>query len=101
MEAMEALKNAILNAATAAVADACTDTRQRAAALCPVESGDLKSSLTAQSSGLSGTVSAPSPHAAYVELGTFKQRAQPFLLPALQPVKNGLATEIARRLQNA
>lgn len=58
-----------------------------ARALCPVDTGRLRSSITMRkgrdSTGFYVEIGTNVSYAAFVEFGTFKSRAQPFLLPAL------------------
>ncbi|MCD8391211.1 MAG: HK97 gp10 family phage protein [Firmicutes bacterium] len=56
---------------------------ERARELCPVDTGYLKSSISSSVDGGAAYVSAGAPYAAYVEFGTSKAAAQPFLVPAL------------------
>jgi HK97 gp10 family phage protein len=61
--------------------------RSRAAALAPVDTGRLRSSITWRivfRGGVAAVVSAPVHYAIYQELGTRYMRAQPFLVPALE-----------------
>lgn len=55
--------------------------------LCPVDTGRLRSSITNQvgtdAEGLLAAVGTDVEYAPYVELGTSRMAAQPFLLPAL------------------
>lgn len=55
--------------------------------LCPVDTGRLRSSITNEigqdGDGLMATIGTNVEYAPYVELGTSKMAAQPFLLPAL------------------
>lgn len=54
--------------------------------LCPVDTGRLRSSIShelALDSGLVGRVGTNVEYAPFVELGTYKMAAQPFLRPAL------------------
>ena len=74
---------------------------ENAKALCPVGSGELKGSIAPQVMGPSGSVAAGAGHAAYVELGTWKKEARPFLLPAFAMTKEKAAEEIAREIRNA
>lgn len=71
--------------------------------LCPVETGDLKTSLSARSEavagGAEGTVTAGAAHAVYVELGTSRMAARPFLLPACQAERGALLAAVARAVQ--
>ena len=56
--------------------------------LCPVDTGRLRSSITNQlgtdGGGLLAVIGTNVDYAPYVELGTSKAPAQPFLLPALE-----------------
>lgn len=54
--------------------------------LAPVDTGRLRSSIHAEfaPNGLSGKVAVEVIYAPYVELGTSRQRAQPFLFPAYE-----------------
>ncbi|WP_375374084.1 HK97-gp10 family putative phage morphogenesis protein [Hymenobacter aerilatus] len=54
--------------------------------LAPVDTGRLRSSIHTEisSNGLSGVVGTNVSYAPFVELGTTRQRAQPFLFPAYE-----------------
>lgn len=74
------------------VDDLGDDVLRRARQLCPVLTGDLRRSLRLQpatrgATGPSGAVVAGSDHAIYVEMGTRRMRAEPFLRPALEAVR--------------
>ncbi len=73
--------------------------------LCPVETGDLKTSLSARSEavagGAEGTVTAGAAHAVYVELGTSRMAARPFLLPACQAERGALLAAVARAVNES
>lgn len=56
------------------------DARER----CPVDTGQLQASITSEVDGLTGSVGTNVEYAPYVELGTSKMSAQPFLLPSLE-----------------
>lgn len=51
---------------------------------CPVDTGNLRRSITTKVKGTSGEVGTNVEYAPYVEYGTRHQVAQPFLIPALQ-----------------
>ena len=74
-----------------AVQDAAKRTAEDARAFAPVDTGALRGSITSlvQASGAkaSGDVLANSPHALYVEMGTSRRAAHPYLRPALQQNK--------------
>jgi HK97 gp10 family phage protein len=48
----------------------------------PVDSGELASSIKARTNGASGTVEAQARHAAFLEFGTSRTPAQPYMGPA-------------------
>lgn len=54
-----------------------------ARASCPVDTGALQASITSSAAGNSAVIGAGASYAAYVEFGTCKMAAQPFLVPAL------------------
>lgn len=49
----------------------------------PVDTGRLRSSITSEMDGDTAIVRATAPYAVYVELGTSRAPAQPYLKPAL------------------
>jgi HK97 gp10 family phage protein len=59
---------------------------ERAAELAPVDTGELRGSIGPQRLGGGWAVVASAPHAGYVEYGTSKMAAQPYLRPAAQGV---------------
>ncbi|MFC5947074.1 HK97-gp10 family putative phage morphogenesis protein [Pseudonocardia lutea] len=65
------------------------DIAQDAKRYAPVDTGELRESITAEVHGTTGTVKATAEHAAYVELGTRYQSAQPYLRPALYQQRGG------------
>lgn len=52
--------------------------------LCPVDTGRLRASITHEAQGTSAYIGTNVEYGKYVELGTKRHRAQPFLLPAAQ-----------------
>lgn len=98
---LEKVGAAIAAGAASTVERLCMETAENAKALCPVGSGELKGSIAPQVMGPSGSVAAGAGHAAYVELGTWKKEARPFLLPAFAMTKEKAAEEIAREIRNA
>ena len=57
----------------------------------PVDTGELRGSIHVERDGNNHTVVADSDHAVFVELGTSKMAAQPYLGPAVAKVKRNLA----------
>lgn len=76
-----------------AVRDACRKVEEAAKRFAPVDTGELRgsisSSVTGKGANTVGKVSASAGHATHVEYGTSKTRAQPFLRPALRSVGGG------------
>lgn len=70
---------------------AATQVERTAKRLCPVDTGRLRSSITHQmgrdARGLLAKVGTNVSYAKYVELGTRRMRARPFLRPALRSVR--------------
>lgn len=59
--------------------------------LAPVDTGELMQSIRARAiTETKWRVTAHAPHALYVEFGTYKTRAQPFLRPAVATVLGSL-----------
>ena len=54
-----------------------------AKANCPVDTGNLRASITSEASGNECAVGTNVEYAPYQEFGTYKMAAQPFLVPAL------------------
>ena len=102
---LEGLGAAIQEAAAGVVAAACGEVRDRARSLCPVESGTLKESITAEAGqddgGAWGRVYTSVDYGALVELGTCKQSAKPFLRPAFAQTKATVAAAIAKAIRSA
>jgi HK97 gp10 family phage protein len=67
----------------------------KAKMLAPVDTGALRNSIyTERQDDITYWVIAPVAYAAYVELGTSRMRAQPYLVPALE----GMRAEFNRRM---
>ena len=56
--------------------------------LCPVDTGRLRNSINHKQSGDTEYIGTNVEYAAYVEMGTYKTRAQPYLRPAVEDHKN-------------
>ena len=83
------------------IAEGCKIVEGEAKAECPVSTektrpggphGELRASITSSSEGLTGTVGTNKEYAMYVEFGTYKMDAHPYLVPGL---KNSQAAVIA------
>lgn len=93
----EAGMRELFDSPTGDVAKALTRTTVRVEAtakrLCPVDTGRLRASVThalsRDAQGLLGVVGTDVEYAPYVELGTTRMGAQPFLRPALGSVLIG------------
>lgn len=95
MHASEELARRLLDAVQAVVPDALDEICAEAVNLCPVDAGQLRSSLHVRMgespSGAQGEVVADVPYAAFVELGTYKSAPQPYLYPAFALVRPRVA----------
>ena len=95
MHASEELARRLLNAVQAVVPAALEEIHAEAVQLCPVDAGQLRSSLHMRvaegPSGAQGEVVADVPYAAFVELGTYKSAPQPYLYPAFALVRPKVA----------
>ena len=67
--------------------------------LVPVDTGELKSSITWTGQVTNFNIHAFASHAGYVEFGTKRTRAQPFLRPALKKARAQLAREARQILK--
>lgn len=63
---------------------------------CPVDTGRLRNSILYNTTGnLSCTVNTTVTYAPYIEFGTYKMRAQPFLYPAYDAAMQELQDELS------
>ena len=83
------LKRALANVASetrkgaeAAVAEEVAAVRDDAVKFAPRHTGKLEAGIHAEPAGLSGTVRSTARHSQFVEHGTYKDPAQPFMQPA-------------------
>ena len=72
------------------------DVMERAKEYCPVDTGRLRDSITYETGDMSVAVGSDVEYAAYVELGTSKMAAQPYLRPALEESGKDIAEELER-----
>lgn len=71
-------------AAKAAVADEVETLREDARDSAPRLSGELADGIVGRTDGLDGEVRTTARHSPFVEHGTYKDRAQPFMTPAAE-----------------
>lgn len=69
-------------ASTTVVAEEVAAIRVDARTTAPRLTGDLEGHITSESAGPAGTVRSTSRHAGFVEHGTYKDKAQPYMMPA-------------------
>ena len=86
--------------ASAVMSKTMQDIKAGARALAPVDTGNLKSSITADVTGSRGTVRGEvgptANYGRYVENGTSRQRAQPYLRPATDAALPGYESAMAQ-----
>ena len=78
------IEKKVVNTAAANILKACLIVEGDAKRICPVDTGRLRSSITHEVDLFSGKVGSNVEYAAYVELGTVKMAARPYLRPALE-----------------
>lgn len=82
------------------IAKTTADCLDAAQAIVPVDTGALKNSIAAEVDGFTGVVSTNMEYAWFVEDGTYKMAAQPFMRPAALTVE-GQFVEALTRLHEA
>jgi len=86
-------------AVSAIVRKAAFDVEASAKAVVPVDTGKLKNSITSEFPSQTKAIVAPhTDYAAYVEYGTRKQRAKPYMRPAAEKVAPAFI-EACKRLE--
>lgn len=86
-------------AVSAIVRKAAYDIEAHAKSIVPVDTGKLKNSITSEFPSQTKAIIAPhTDYAAYVEFGTRRQRAQPYMRPAAEKVAPAFI-EACRRLE--
>jgi len=80
---------------TSGLAKAVLVVERQAKEDCPVDTGRLRSSITSEVSGLEGKVGTNVEYAGFVEYGTVKRPATPYLFPALEKSKSRI-TELLK-----
>ena len=84
---LQRISQAAAEKAALAVAKATHDVEAQAKATVPMDTGALKNSITSTVSGLSGEVAPHTEYALYVEAGTRKMAARPYMRPAAEKVR--------------
>lgn len=84
--------NAQLPSALLAGAEAVAEC---ARGLCPVDTGRLRDSISTSQEGKSAQVSVGEGYGIYVELGTYKSAAQPFLVPSLAAAESEILSAVS------
>lgn len=72
----------VIERARLAVAKVALDVEATAKTLAPVDTGNLKNSISSEIDGLTAEVSASTSYSDYVEYGTSRMAAQPYMGPA-------------------
>lgn len=70
-----------------------------AKSLCPVDKGILRASITYEVDGTTATIGTNTEYAPYVELGTSKMSAQPYLYPAYKANKKDIQDNIQSQIR--
>lgn len=70
-----------------------------ARATAPVKSGALRRGIHDSADGLEGTVKATARHSTFVEHGTYKDKAQPFMQPSAERARRRLPQRAAEILK--
>lgn len=90
----------IMAAVDAEMEDAAEELAFLAQDLAPVRTGTLRASIHAQRiDHLALQVRADAEYAAYVEYGTSRAPAQPYMTPAMETIRESYAPRIARRIK--
>lgn len=93
MQAALLRKSAAARAAAAAVVAAETSrVWAEAKANAPVRDGVLRDGIHSRVGGLSGTVATSARHSGFMEFGTYKDQAQPYMRPAAETSRRRFPT---------
>lgn len=82
-----------------AIEKTCLKIEADAVDLCPVDTGNLRGSITTEIGELEGAVGTNVEYAEFVEFGTSKMPAQPFLYPAFAKNKNDVIENIKKNME--
>lgn len=105
MEGLPELRATLANVAAAEISKAKREIKRSALNVvngakrrAPVDTGRLRNSLTHEidADGLDARIGTNVEYAPHVEFGTFAQRAQPYLFPALEEERAGLLARLRK-----
>lgn len=82
----ESIADSARKAAEDAVAQATLDAQEYAISFAPVETGNLRGSITNDIDGLNGAIYTGVEYSAHQEFGTYKMPAHPYFTPAIEAV---------------
>lgn len=82
LKRLAALPDELMRRAQVSAISAANHAAQTARDLAPVDSGELRGSISASPAENGASVLAAAPHAVMVEYGTSRMPPQPFMLPA-------------------
>lgn len=88
-------------AAEAAVAEEVESVRQDARATAPADTGELRAGIVGSARGPRGEVRSTARHATFVEHGTYKDPAQPYMAPAAERSRRRFAARAGARIRAA
>lgn len=89
------LEQKLAEAAQAAASQAAEEARRNV----PVDTGELRESITCSADGLTAQVRADAPYAALVEYGTRRMPPRPFLRPAAMTAQETFAARAREALK--
>ena len=72
---------------------------ESAKAVCPVDTGALRESISVECSGNRAEISANTDYASYVEFGTSKMAPQPYLVPSLIEQSDSVLEAMAQAIE--
>lgn len=81
---LPAIASAAPGVVSRALAAMAFKVESRAKQIAPIDTGNLRASIGASGAGLRWRVTAAAEYSLYVELGTRRMSAQPYLVPALR-----------------
>ncbi len=84
-----------------AVAITTLDVEARAKENAPVLTGNLRASINSQSQDLTGVVAVGADYGYWVEVGTHKRAATPYLRPAMEAAQEGFIASVQTALNAA